>query len=378
MDNYATVRRVLEKIAASGDRQATEADNLLRRIRTLDFVLKVVLCTDYYRVLGVVSKTLQQVDLPFWEKTKALNNYIETLGKMAETEWEPEDCHFKMFYKHKAELQQCIFADLPLFVEDIGLVTPLRETRNRSSEHAEEIDQDNGDRVDEKITQMQPKGQDMFAEMQTRMNERFTAEYFKDMNDKAQSAALYPILEAARTATNEAAFLSSPEVLMLQSKHELHREGIRNLCENIYRHRNTLAECKTETTLYHKVFSNSTLYAGAGHVLDAIAKIYCCHPPESVTESMGSIIEQIKTVRGGSKTSTNKKDVKDISDELIIHWNGPHISKCDSVIKQTLNLHFKGRPWHFVSQDVRSKLYKVSAVVDRINATKPSLTFRSQ
>jgi len=43
-------------------------------------------------------------------------------------------------------------------------------------------------------------------------------------------------------------------------------------------------------------------------------------------------------VHGGSK-STNKKDLKDMS-ELIARWGGPNISKCDNVVMQALNIHF--------------------------------------
>ena len=127
--------------------------------------------------------------------------------------------------------------------------------------------------------------------------------------------------------------------------------------------------------MYHCVYTSPDLINGAKHVLANIAKIFCSCPPESVVESMGSIIEMISKARGGSKTSTNQLDVKGISDELKVHWNGPHISRCEAVVKQALNLHFKGGRWHFVSQDVRSKLHKVSKVVDRINKTKPVLKF---
>ena len=53
--NYGTVRRVLDNIAASDNRQAKDADDLLHRIRTLKFVVKVLLCVDFYCALGVVS-----------------------------------------------------------------------------------------------------------------------------------------------------------------------------------------------------------------------------------------------------------------------------------------------------------------------------------
>ena len=64
-DNCGIVRRVLDNVAASDNRQAKDADDLLRRIRTLDFVVKLLLCVDFYPALVGVSQTLQQVNIPF-------------------------------------------------------------------------------------------------------------------------------------------------------------------------------------------------------------------------------------------------------------------------------------------------------------------------
>ena len=117
------------------------------------------------------------------------------------------------------------------------------------------------------------------------------------------------------------------------------------------------------------------LFNNASRSLSTLAKVLCCEPPESVVESMGSVIEIIKSVRGGSKSSTRQKDVRDISEELKIHWNWPPVNKCDGVVRQALNLHFKGQPWHFTATDARNKMNKVSQVVDRLNNEKPSLAF---
>ena len=130
-----------------------------------------------------------------------------------------------------------------------------------------------------------------------------------------------------------------------------------------------LKKCCFDIELYHWVFTTANLYLGAEHILSKIAQIYSSYPPESVVESMGSVIEKIQNVRGGTKTSTNKKD---ISDELVIHWNGPHVNECDLIVKQALNAHFKGKLWHFISSDVCANMHKVSAVVDRINNSKSS------
>ena len=40
--------------------------------------------------------------------------------------------------------------------------------------------------------------------------------------------------------------------------------------------------------------------------------------------------------------ASNKEDVKGISDELLVHWNGPLLNQCDSVVRQGLNVYFKG------------------------------------
>ena len=219
----------------------------------------------------------------------------------------------------------------------------------------------------------------MFQAMISSMNQRFTAEYFSEIKEREQAASLFPLLNAAKVAPNEDEFLTSEPVHLLLSKHPDYVEGARSLSINIFRNCDTdmLKKCCSEIELYHYVFTTADLYLGAEHVLSKIAQIFCSYPPESVVESMGSVIEKIRNVRGGTKTSTNKKDTNDISDELVIHWNRPHISECDGIVKQALNAHFKGKLWHFISSDVRAKMHKVSAVVDRINNSKSSLSFMS-
>ena len=48
------------------------------------------------------------------------------LGEMVEGK--PD--HVLEFHTHKANLQECVFAGLPLVSKDIALMTPLRETRS--------------------------------------------------------------------------------------------------------------------------------------------------------------------------------------------------------------------------------------------------------
>jgi len=65
-----------------------------------------------------------------------------------------------------------------------------------------------------------------------------------------------------------------------------HREGVRNLCVNIYGPRDSLSDCKSGKDVYHSVFTRSGLYLGAEFVLEHIARILCSYPPKSVVESI--------------------------------------------------------------------------------------------
>jgi len=86
------------------------------------------------------------------------------------------------------------------------------------------------------------------------------------------------------------------------NKHPDQSEGVRNLCLNIYRHRDSLGDCKSDIDVYHSVFTRSYLYLGTKHVLDVIAYILCSYPTEFVVARMGSVL--VPEVLGGSKTST--------------------------------------------------------------------------
>ena len=125
------------------------------------------------------------------------------------------------------------------------------------------------------------------------VNTRFPPTFFAEIDDKQKSASLLPVLACAKVAANESDFLASEEVTTLSQMHSHQVEGVRNLCLNIFRKKDDLADCETDIQLYHKVYSVHNLFVGASHVLANIAKIICSSPPESVVESMGSIVEKI-------------------------------------------------------------------------------------
>jgi len=80
-----------------------------------------------------------------------------------------------------------------------------------------------------------------------------------------------------------------------------HWEGVRNLSVNIYRHHDSLCDCKYDKDVHHSVFTRSDLYLGAELVLEHIAHILCSYHSKSVVESIGSVLENKREVRGESR-----------------------------------------------------------------------------
>ena len=228
--------------------------------------------------------------------------------------------HVLEVHTHKADLQECVYAGLPLVSKDVALMTPLRETRSLP-DSAALADSTNLELPEVVVGNALTKGKLMFQAIISSMNQRYTVEYFSEIKEREQAASLSPLLNAAKVAANEDEFLTSEPVRLLLSKHPNYIEGARNLSINSFRNRDTdmLKKCCSEIELYHCVCTTANLYLGAEHVLTKIAQICCSCPPESVVESMGSVIQKIRNVRGGTKTSTNEKGIKDNSDKLEIH-----------------------------------------------------------
>ena len=64
--------------------------------------------------------------------------------------------------------------------------------------------------------------------------------------------------------------------------------------------------------------------------------------------------------------------------ETSVHWNGPSMAECDSLLECCLNMYFgEGKPWHFVSLDEKDRAlkYVVSKVVDRLNKEPSKISF---
>ena len=97
--------------------------------------------------------------------------------------------------------------------------------------------------------------------------------------------------------------------------HPENKESARHLCLNIYRNKKEKRFDKPfdlerqqqsmknivspDFCVCHEVYNLEYLYKGAEHVLADIAISLSSTPPESIVESMGSVIENIRETCGG-------------------------------------------------------------------------------
>lgn len=111
---------------------------------------------------------------------------------------------------------------------------PLRQTRSCGAD-----DENEEPDLETKLNHLLQNSTSLVDHMTTNMNTRFTSEFIAEIKEKEKAASLWPILLRARKVANESDMLSSSDVRTLTCMHPAHREEIRNLCVNLYRHRKT-------------------------------------------------------------------------------------------------------------------------------------------
>jgi hypothetical protein len=124
------------------------------------------------------------------------------------------------------------------------------------------------------------------------------------------------------------------------------------------------------TVIQKALFTDSKLYGGAADWLYLYNHCALKSMNEAVVESMGSVLDAHAV---GKRGLSMEKYVA----EAIIHWNGPCTGQCNGFLSRALDVHFKGEPWHFTSQDKQQRYRKfaVSEVLDRLAKEESKLPF---
>ena len=79
-----------------------------------------------------------------------------------------------------------------------------------------------------------------------------------------------------------------------------------------------------------------------------------------LVEGMGSILAMHASgIRGTG--------AENLTHELYVHMNGPPLAHADGLLKEALNLHFKGQRWHFtqISAEGQRSIYAHEGLVMR-------------
>ena len=115
------------------------------------------------------------------------------------------------------------------------------------------------------------------------------------------------------------------------------------------------------------------LYKNIEMVMQTITVCAVKHSCESVLESFVSKYEnQFDSRRNTEEAATNE--------EFEIATNGPNISDCDSVVREAMDLYWKGEAWHFFRSSIIEKLKTFkgdSQVMDRMMNVENKFPFMS-
>ena len=113
--------------------------------------------------------------------------------------------HVLEFHTHKADLQECVFAGLPLVSKDAALMTLLRETC--SLPHSTALARSTNLELPKVVVgNTLTKGKVMFQAMISSMNQRFTAEYFSEIKKREQAAAFFCCLTLPKLPLTKMSF----------------------------------------------------------------------------------------------------------------------------------------------------------------------------
>ena len=114
----------------------------------------------------------------------------------------------------------------------------------------------------------------------------------------------------------------------------------------------------------HLFLREPELYQGVEHFLHLLLRCTMKTHAETVAESMLNLVDLHCEKRRGL-------GVQDVGLEVFIDWNGPPVHLVDSLGTRTLNKHFNGQKWHFITLFNRSE----SEVTRRLKSVKPKLPF---
>ena len=126
---------------------------------------------------------------------------------------------------------------------------------------------------------------------------------------------------------------------------------------------------KSGTVIMKSLYKDSRLHADLCDIMYLFEHCALKTRNEAVVEGIGSIVNMHADGRRGLEAGAYEK-------EAFIHFNGPPLVQADAIIKEALDLHFEGKPWHFKKESpeaLATYMGQLSKVLERHKGEKCGL-----
>ena len=399
LDNHVKAaernRWALEAADSKVRERGDAAKELIGKICNVKFLLSLSGLADVYDQYGAVVNVAQMVHLLPHERMDLFNQAVNILSKMADCLEDHSKCAglckpgskvkclWPLNHKDKTtmvEKKQIMGLDIhnQYEVRAGGLSARTRQTREIELAAASE------DAVDKSDIELSALVKELFRGLSTEVYDPKAVEviehtrYILDLPVLAsklkEPCASYIILSATDFPKFFNAFESIPvrslqnipkEVLSQQHKEFLKR--LKKVTEDI-----SIKELKSvdPKEILKKFFNpGEKLFDGIEMILQAVAVSAVKHSCESVLESLVSKFENHFDCRRNLGEDSS-------AEEFEIAVNGPSLAHCDSIVKESMNLYWQGKPWHFFKTSVMEKIGQAgakSSVLRRLASVKNHL-----
>ena len=405
--NIEIIIKALQVRAESKEKKVRDiAIDLLKQIVNKQFLATHLGLIDIYRMLGIFSSKLQEVEQFPWEVTEKLEAVVNTLRSMSEFDITSLDIKAAIegldandWPKVKEGLEKILKEEYistvtPLLYEhrrgrslgDVGDKNILKTVENRLTSVTKyladrienralyneecpvsEVIKLSGECFDLKNILQHERDEDSHEEF-----ERLTVQKLTKLLRMAghRESKREVIIDEYKTFKQRLVLLVDDEMneVLRKFSHILLEEH--KCCETCVKpcsNKGTPAEPKEirPMKILHLFLKEKDLYTGIENFLHFFLRVTMKTHAEGVAESMGNLIDIHSEKRRGMELTK-------VGVEAQIDWNGPPLHMVDKLGEKALDKIFGGRSrWHFVTNENKED----SVVTKRLKEEKPSIPF---
>ena len=400
-----------EKSTSSSKKETKEkAGRILKSWKTQQWMMINLGLIDIFRLMGMASKELQKVEIFPWDVLGIQESLISNLRTMADLKITDESgkefenkLNEKLWPALNKDVENILRGeykgqDTTVFQmyrrgrsgDDIKLssLSVLKTVENRLSSLARII----ASKLESRLAvEKDHQSSEIISLMGKCLNvEKIIAMGMTDeeFNDEGRASLKIVVGKAGYNMEEEEAVEEQYEVFKhrmynLNQQDEVSSELIRTNNHVLYKLHECSLDCQAKTIktchdkgkvkfpkqpipmkFLHLFLRKEELFSGIEQFLHLLLRCLLKTHAETVAESMGNLVDLHCEKRRGL-------GIEDVGRETFIDWNGPPVHHVESLGIKTLNRHFKGTKWHFVTVANKSD----SEVTKKLKSKQPKLPF---